>query len=100
MQFYTFLLPQNDTKKISFITYEKHFEEDLADELHNRFRAQIINTERIILRTPVETAITFEKERILRRFNRLIERFENTPIYLLYSENFKHKLSENINEKA
>ncbi len=98
MQSHTFQLPTETDKNFTFITFEKYLEDGnkIAGELWDNYRSTIIGSEALVLRPPVDIPLSLSVEELRKKYARVIERFEKLPVYILYSNDFEHKISGNI----
>jgi hypothetical protein len=86
---------------IAFISYERHRNaQDVAGIMYSEDnRAKILSCKAIIIRPPVDIPIKAIKDES-KNMQPIVERFSFIPMYVLYSKQFRIKLSKNINKRA
>lgn len=72
---------------------------DLADKLYNSYASQLDATDLLVIRPPVDRPI-FDPRSQIDEIVPLRERAPRAAIHLLHSNDYRNRLSENLNESA
>lgn len=94
-------LPGDSTGYITLVSFDKHRSySEIASILYAEpFRSKVNASEVLVLRPPVDIPLDSRKiKRRLPQYQVIVERFPFKPFYILYSWNFKIRLTDNINK--